>query len=199
MLCCGICNFVFDDKENCKCCVMLIINFKLKKVLEEKNFILEGKILKKIINNCCDYLYILKCFCCRWLGMFLCGCFNFLFDDEGNCVCCVILIINFKLKNKNNSLEEWIKLYDLERSYWKILCLCVKDCLIKDNDENFEEEMNFFIEFKIDILYKIIVDIVDEIRVCIIYKVKVEGLNEDRDINDGIEEFENGSILDKSG
>lgn len=180
---CGTCNFAFDDKENCKCCVMLTTKSKSKKPT----------------NSCCDYTYTPKCFCCRWLGMFFCGCFNFPFNDEGNCVCCVILTTNSKSKNKNNSSEERTKLYDMERSYWKIPCLCVKDCLIKDNDENPEEEMNLFTELKTDTLYKITVDTVDEIRARTIYKVKAEGLNEERDTNDGIEEFENGSTSDKSG
>lgn len=199
MLCCGTSNFAFDDKENCKCCVMLTTNSKSKKASEEKNSISEGKTSKQPTNNCCDYSYTPKCVCCRWLGMFFCGCFNFPFDDEGNCVCCVILTTNSKSKNKNNSSEERTKLYDMERSYWKIPCLCVKDCLIKDNDENPEEEMNLFTELKTDTLYKITVDTVDEIRARTIYKVKAEGLNEDRDTNDGIEEFENGSTSDKSG
>lgn len=196
LFCCGCCNFVFDDKGNSKCCVKLKKKFKIKKrfeeeliILKEKIFILEEKILKNFINNCYDY--VLDCFWWRWLGMFFCGCCNFLLDDEGNCKCCVILIINVKLKKIIDSFEEWIELYDIQRLYWICLCFCVKDCLNKDIGENFEEKINFFNEFKIDILYKIIVDIVDEIRLCIIYNVKVEI------INDGIIEFEKISILDK--
>lgn len=105
--------------------------------------------------------------------MFCCGCCNFLFDGVGNCECCVILIINFKLNRMIDKLELWIIIYDIRKIYLKILCVCVKDCFNEDGGESIEEEINFVSEFKIDILYEIIVDIVDEIRLCIIYKVKV--------------------------
>lgn len=167
---------LFDDEGND------ILEKKILK-LEEKIFILKEEIF--------CFEYVLVCFCCRWIGMFFCGFCNLLLNDEGNCLCCIIFIISFKLKKINKSFEKQKKNYDKGRLYWDILCLCVKDCLNKDIGENFEEKMNLFNKFKIDILYKIIVDIVDEIRLCIIYNVKVEI------INDGIIEFEKISILDK--
>lgn len=99
---------------------------------------------------------------------------------------------NAKSKKTTDSSEERTKLYDIQRPYWKIPCLCVKDCLNKDIGENPEEKMNLFNELKTDTLYKITVDTVDEIRPRIIYNAKAEI------INDGIIELEKISISDKS-
>lgn len=82
--------------------------------------------------------------------MFCCGCCNFVFNGVGKCLCCDIMVIN-------------LKFCEIQRLFCKIFCICVKECN-DDNGENFEEEINFVDEFKINILYKIIVDIVDEIR-----------------------------------
>lgn len=187
LLCCGCCNFAFDDKGNSKCCVKLKKKSKTKKRFEEESTTSkeetstsEEETSEKPTNNRCNY--VPDCFWCRWLGMFFCGCCNFPLDDEGNCKCCVILTTNAKSNKTTDSSEE----------HYKIPCLCVKDCLNKDTGENPEEKMNLFNELKTDTLYKITVDTVDEIRPRIIYNAKAEI------INDGIIELEKISISDKS-
>lgn len=196
LFCCGCCNFAFDDKGNSKCCLKLTNNSKTKKTFEEKSttskeetFTAEEETSEKPTNN--RYDYVPDCFWCRWLGMFFCGCCNFPLDDEGNCKCCVILTTKAESKKTTDSSEERTELYDIRRTYWKIPCLCVKDCLNKDTGENPEEKINLFNELKTDTLYKITVDTVDEIRPRIIYNVKAEI------INDGIVELEKISISDK--
>lgn len=124
--------------------------------------------------------------------MFCCGFCNFPLDDEENSKCCVILTSNSKSKKTTDSSEERTKLYDVRKTYWKIPCLCAKDCLNKYNGENPKEEMNLFNELKTNTLYKITVDTVDEIRPHAIYKAKAEIINE------GMIELEKVSISDKS-
>lgn len=150
---------------------------------------------KKVLNSenskkpCCYYRP--KCFCLRWIGMLLCGFCNCPFDDEGNCKCCVILTTNSRFKKTTNSSEAPTKFYDVQTSYLKIPCACVKDCLNEDNTKSTEEEINLVNELKTDTLYKITVDTVDETRPRTTYKVKAEI------INDGMIERENTNFSDE--
>lgn len=123
--------------------------------------------------------------------MLLCGFCNCPFDDEGNCKCCVILTTNSRFKKTTNSSEAPTKFYDVQTSYLKIPCACVKDCLNEDNTKSTEEEINLVNELKTDTLYKITVDTVDETRPRTTYKVKAEI------INDGMIERENTNFSDE--
>lgn len=194
MSCCRCCKSAFDDEENCKYCVKLTRTSKSKKISEketskseEKTSTSEEKTTKNFTNNRRDYSP--KCFCCRWLGMFFCGCCNFPLDDNGNCTCCVVLVTVFKSEEEPNTLRARSEYYQILKKNMTIHCVCIKDCLHKS--ETTEEE-NLLNELKTDTLYRITVDTVDEIGPRSVYKVKAEVLN------DGMTELEAASNSDTS-
>lgn len=170
MFYCRCCKFAFDNEENSKSKKISVIETSKS---EEKTSTSEKK-TKKSTNNRDDYSP--KCFCCRWLGMFFCGCCNFPLDDNGNCTCCVELVTVFKSEEEPNTLRARSEYYNILKKNKTLPCVCIKDCL--HTSETTEEE-NLLNELKTDTSYKITVDTIDEIRPRTIYKVKAEVINDE--------------------